>query len=229
MNKRVINEIENKKNTYKINGLLLTILLLLLCFTTFISTLYVDKYFKDKKIIENQERIDIVTSNVSASIVNDGIIEETILKEHFKKNKNKVTIERINTLDLSTLDKKPGSLKIDLRYRITKNDFKQNLYATNKSDVLVKFSYSNDLENWTYLNNVISLNVGNLNALVGNTYDIAGLKDELKILTNYEVKTDGKKNKRIYFRSETIFQNSPTLKNKSSFSANFTIEYNSSK
>ena len=70
MSKRVIDEIENKKQKPKTNKVLLVVLILLFCFTLFITSSYIIKYNNELKINGNEEIIEITNKKINASIIN---------------------------------------------------------------------------------------------------------------------------------------------------------------
>lgn len=221
MDKRV----ERASNNSEANRFLLVTLILLFCFTLFISIQYIAKYYINQSP-KNGEVIEIKTKDASASIINDGSIKKTITEDSFTID-NEIIIEKINTIELISNDKEESSLKFDVRYDITKNDFKENIIPSNKSEVLVRFSYSYDNEEWIYINNVISTNTSNISALIGNNYDIAGLVTKLNVVTDFEITANNQKPTKMYWRSETIFKNLEDNETAKDLNANFTILYKS--
>lgn len=224
MSKKVIDELENKKKKPKTNIVLLIVLILLFCFTLYITSKYVIKYNEDLKLTGNEEIIEITTKKINASIINNGFIDEQISNLNFN-DEEKIVIEKENIIEIISSDNEDNTLKFNINYNILVNDFKMNAIPTNKSEVLVKFAYSFDGDEWIYINNVISTNNSNISPLIGNTYDIAGLVSNLRVVSNYELGIKNKEKTKMYWKCETIFKNidkSETVKN---FKADFTIDY----
>lgn len=221
MDKRV----ENDKS--KTNKVLLIILILLFCFTLFITIQYIIKYQESKVITGNEEIIEIKTKDTSASIINNGLIEKKITTESFGEE-DEIVVENINSIEMISNEKDHSTIKFDIKYNISKNDFYANVIPSNKSEVLVRFSYSFDMKNWTYINNVISTNTSNISPLIGNNYDIAGLVTNLNVATNFELSATNKREAVIYWRSETIFKNINKIEEVKELNADFIIEYKSS-
>lgn len=220
---KAVSKKDNNKN--EINMLLLIILVLLFCFTFYITAQYVISYhLNEKEISKNNEVIKINNKYINATIINCGDIKESINKESFN-NEEEIIIEKINSVEVAANTKEEQTLKINVKYNILENEFKRNLMATNKSEVLVRFSYSYDNDNWTYINNVISTNSSNISPLIGNNYDIAGLITNLNVATNYEIKLNNENTTKLYWRSETIFKKTNDNEDIKNFKANFTIEY----
>lgn len=224
MSKRVIDEIENKKQKPKTNKVLLVVLILLFCFTLFITSSYIIKYNNELKINGNEEIIEITNKKINASIINNGTIDEKISSLVFEDEK-KIVIEKENVIEIISSDDEDNTIEFNINYNILVNEFKTNLIPTNKSEVLVKFAYSYDGDNWTYINNVISTNISNISPLIGNTYDIAGLVTNLRVATNYELGMKDKEKTKMYWKSETIFKNLDQSEAVKHFKANFTIDY----
>jgi len=224
MSKRVIDEIENKKQKPKTNKVLLVVLILLFCFTLFITSSYIIKYNNELKINGNEEIIEITNKKINASIINNGTIDEKISSLVFEDEK-KIVIEKENVIEIISSDDEDNTIEFNINYNILVNEFKTNLIPSNKSEVLVKFAYSYDGDNWTYINNVISTNISNISPLIGNTYDIAGLVTNLRVATNYELGMKDKEKTKMYWKSETIFKNLDQSEAVKHFKANFTIDY----
>lgn len=224
MNKRVINDIENKKKKPKTNKILLIILIMLFCFTLYITGQYIIKYNHDLKLKGNEEIIEITNSRINASIVNNGVIDENINNKSFKDG-NEITIEKVNVIEIISSTEEDNKLLFDINYNINNNEFKSNVIPSNKSEVLVRFSYSYDEEEWFYINNVISTNTSNISPLIGNNYDISGLITNLRVATNFELSAKDKNKTKMYWKSETIFKNLNDNENIRNFKADFTIDY----
>lgn len=211
----------------KVHKFLLVTLILLFFFTLFISFSYIIKYTQVTSLYKNGEIIEIKTKKLNSTIINNGIIERTINKDSFDNTKELV-LENINVIELKPTTNENSKMKYDVKYNISVNDFKQNAISTRKSEVLVRFSYSFDNENWIYINNVITTNISNISPLIGNNYDISGIVSKLNIATNHELSTSNNKAAKIYWRSETIFKNNDTFEGTKNFKAYFTIEYKAS-
>ena len=138
-----------------------------------------------------------------------------------------LVIEKINTVKFKTNDnsKENGLIKFDVKYDISVNDFIRNGISSNDSDLLVRFSYSYDKEEWNYINNVISTTESTINPLMGNYYDIAGIKTNLNVVTNYEITSEPGKSKTMYWRCETYIKNNQKEDFNHNIKANFKIEY----
>lgn len=203
--------------------LLFVILILLFGLTFFSSLVYIGKYYlnsnKDAEIIE----IEDYKNNIF--ITNDGKINRSVTKKDIE-NKENIVIEKYATIELKTNknSNEDGKVLFNVRYDINENDFSINPISTNASDVLVRFAYSFDNEDWTYINNVISANDSNLSPLMGNYFDIAGLISNLKIITNYELTNKPNEMIKMYWKSETVIQSKSENINKN-LNVNFKIEY----
>lgn len=227
MDKREENKLQdtiNKKNNT--NKFLLITLIILFFITLYISIQYIIKYQVSKMPDENEQIIEIKTKETNATIINNGVIEKKIDNNTFASEKE-VIIENINAIEMISNNNDHSSIKFDVKYNISKNDFKENDIANNNSEVLVRFSYSFDNKNWTYVNNVISTSSSNISPLIGNTYDIAGLVTDLKVATNYELSSNNKSSAIMFWRSETIFKDMKNNNNNKELKANFIIEYKS--
>ena len=122
------------------------------------------------------------------------------------------------------IPKSNGKLIFDVKYDIAENTFPYNAIAKTDSSLLVRFAYSLDNENWTYVNNVISTNNSNITPLMGNYFDISGLKSTLSVKTNYELTSSPGKTEKIFWKSETVIIPNNNLKD-SQIKANFYVEY----
>lgn len=220
MNKRVKKKASNK--------FLLIILILLFCFTLYISLQYIIKYNTIKNNQNSGDVIEIKTKEFSVSILNSEKIEETITSKSFKED-NEIIVERVNYIDVIAFEENENKIKYDVKYNILKNDFKTNLISSNNSEVLVRFSYSYDNKEWIYINNVISTNSSNISPLIGNNYDIGGLITTLNVATDFELEINNINSTKMYWRSETIFKNFESQyeveEYEKKLDANFTIEY----
>lgn len=207
--------------------ILLYVLIFLFVIMLGTSIMFIKKYYVSKELNNNfSETIEINNYRNNVLITNNGEIKENITNTTFKNNKEYV-IERVNAIKLTTNEKAEtdGIIKYDVKYNIEKNDFLRNEYSTNDSEVLVRFSYSFDNEEWIYINNVISTTESTLNVLMGNYYDISGMVTNLKIATNYEMSSAPGETITMYWRSETIFKNKKDIELNKNIEANFKLEY----
>lgn len=224
-----ISEVANQKNDSQI--ILLPVLIIIFFLVLGCSLLFINSYYQNKlNDEESKEVIKINNKKNNIFITNNELIKQKIVNESFKNNKD-ITIEKINFIELVTANdaNESGTITFDIDYEIIKNDFENNVFATNDSDVLVRFSYSYNKNDWTYINNVISTNNSTLSPLMGNYYDIAGLKTNLNIVTNLELNSEPGESKIMYWRSETIFKYNKNKKFDNEYEAKFKIEYNSNK
>ena len=221
MNKKVEENKENVTNE-NLNPFLLITLILLFCITLFISVKYIVKYHEGKKLNGTEQRIEIKTKDANASIIKNGMIEQVITNDSFKEE-DEIILEKVNIIEMISNNDNENDISFNIKYDIIENDFKMNTNASNKSEVLVRFSYSYDNETWTYVNNALSTNNSNIMPLIGNNYDIAGLVTTLNIATDYKLSATNKEITKMYWRSETIFKNVNSSKKDRAFKANFTI------
>ena len=166
----------------------------------------------------NNREVFLSSGNIPVTISNNGYIEETITNNLFDKN-NRYIIEKISSIEIKNEKENNNSILYNVRYEIIENSFPLNILSTTESNVLVRFSYSTDNVEWNYINNVISTSKSTINPLMGKYYDISGIVDNLKILSNKKLETN-----KIYWKCETIFQGRDKDIN-SVYKANFKIEY----
>lgn len=182
----------------------------LMCLGVLLGYLFIKKIMPNNIIHNN-------SNNTLSFINNNGYINENITNNSFDKN-DKYIITRESLIEIKENAKDNTPVNYNVIYEITENDFPYNLYSSNDSNVLARFSYSYDGVEWKYINNVISYNEETINPLMGKYYDISGLTGVLKVETNHEIKEN-----KIYWRSETIFRSmNKTINNK--FAGNFKIE-----
>ncbi len=206
--------------------LLLFVLIVLFGFTLYNSLMYIGKYYINKNKLENGiEIIEIKNSKMSVLINNEGNLEKKITQED---TEDETIIENKSSIAVETLkgEKKDGTIKFDVKYNILENSFHGNATSKDDSDVRVRFAYSFDNENWTYINNAISTYEGVLSPVVGNYYDIAGIISTLKIATNYELSSKPGESTTMYWKSETIIKNKQNVGH--NIKAEFKIEYKES-
>ncbi len=185
--------------------ILLFSLILLFGFTLFCSLLYIGSYYKarDEKN-KNGEIVEINNGDGQVVINNNGKINKSINEEDINDN-NSLTMESIVSIELNS--KNNISVLYNVIYDITKNEFLDKLDNNTDDNVLVRFSYSYDKKAWIYVNNVVSTTDGTLKILFGNYFDIAGLKLTINAISNMQIDSHGKTPNKIYWRSETTFQN----------------------
>lgn len=226
MNKRVIDEIE-ENNEAKTNSILV-ILILIFCFILGFTIIFSIKYNNKLKLLSSKNIIQLNNQNIKASIINNGLVDATISDNMFEIDKKQELIfENINIIEVKSLTSEENKMIFDINYNILENEFNINDSPTNKSEVLVRFSYSFDKENWTYINNVITTNVSNMSSLIGNNYDIAGQITNLNVSTNYELILKENEKLKMYWRSETIFKKINDKNKPRKFKAEFTIDHKS--
>ena len=207
--------------------LLLFVLIVLFGFTLYNSLMYIGKYYINKNKLENGiEVIEIKNSKMSILINNEGNLEKKITQEDTEdetiiENKSSITVETLKG------EKKDGTIKFDVKYNILENSFPGNATSKDDSDLRVRFAYSYDNENWTYISNTISTYESTINPLLQNYYDISGIVSTLKIATNFELTSAPGEKSKIYWKSETTIKNKESNLNKG-IKANFKIEYKES-
>ena len=208
-NREVINnekeDLEIRKVAYFKNSqqiLLLVILIVLFTLTFFCSLFYISKYYDAKINLGNGAKIlEVTTKDYYMVINNKGVIDKTINNADVEYN-DKITIEKVNKLTFTA--KKASNVTFNIRYNIINNDFERNAIANLNNDVLVRFMYSYDNENWEYVNNAISTTESTLKPLMGSYYDISGLVTKLKVVTNYNLENKTGKDVQMYWKCETI-------------------------
>ncbi len=218
---------ENMKHHKNVSQYLLLFILIALFGLTFFSCLYyIGSYYQNKnKILHNAEVIEINKDNINALITNDGKIKGTL--DNISEETEQYSIEKVNTIVLKTDEKskEDGKIYFNIKYNISENTFNRNMIAKNDSDLLVRFSYSFDNDNWTYLNNVITTNNNStINPMMGNFYDIAGYISDLNVQTGYELTSKPGEEIKMYWKCETIMSNIKDNADKKII-ANFNIEY----
>ena len=215
-----IKKIANSKPFYQ--KFLFYVLTFLFCIMLIISVLFVKKFCDYDKKDNNVETIEINNKKNNILITNNGEINIEINKDSFK-NKEDLLIEKISSIELTKNNKK-SEILYDIKFDVLENEFNRNDFSTLESDVLVKFSYSYDLENWKYINNVISTSESTITPLMGNNYDISGIKSILNVVSNNEINVKKEKKLKIYWRCELVFKYNK-LKDTKKFKGDFRIEY----
>ena len=211
----------SKSQTFLFYSLVI-IFIIMLCYMTYtITNHYINKKQRKTEVIE------VNYNKNKVMIINNGQIKESINNDSFANTENEIVIERINSIELisnKNATEKPR-ISYNVKYKINKNTFNRNLYSTSNSNLLVKFSYSLDCENWTYINNVISTPDSTINPLVGNFYDIAGYETTLNVITNLRLEAEKNGSNKVYWRSETVFKKLDSKNIDDVLDANFMIEY----
>ncbi len=206
--------------------LLLFVLIVLFGFTLFNSLYYIGKYYWNEKDYEKGiETIEINNKKNTVFILNQGDIDKKVSEN----DKEEIVLVNESSIELTTNkdEAKDGKITFDVKYNISENDFPVNLYSKEDSDVRVRFAYSYDNENWTYISNTISTYESTINPLLQNYYDISGIVSTLKIATNFELTSAPGEKSKIYWKSETTIKNKESNLNKG-IKANFKIEYKES-
>ena len=106
--------------------ILLIVLIVLFGFTFYCTLVYIGDYYKEQKSeYPENEVFKINNDKNSVLIINNGKIEKTIAEEDTLLKDN-VVIENYSSIELSTNKdaEMNGTMVYDLRYNITKNDFK---------------------------------------------------------------------------------------------------------
>lgn len=202
---------------------MLGVSIILFCFMLTFSIIFISGYFQKK--LDKPDINDAINTRNNILITNNGEIKLHINKESFV-NKNDLKIEKINTIEYDNKDSKDdNSIKINIKYNILHNKFSRNSYSTTDSDVIVRFSYSYDEEEWTYINNVISINDSTIKPLMGNYYDVSGIEGNLNVSTNFEINASALEKVKMYWRSETVFKYNPDKIIDNNYEAYFKIEY----
>jgi len=206
--------------------------MMFLFFVLLISSIFLghNYYVNNKKIEGLNEVIEINTRKNSVLITNSGYLEQKINSLSFKEKDN-LKYEQISVIELVTDEKseEKGLVHYDVVYNIIDNEFKANDINTLHSEVLIKFSYSYDLENWKNVNNVISATNSTITPMMGGYYDISGIKSRLNIVTNAELKASPGKKTKIYWRSQLIFNEQKNIKEAKKYKAELKIEYKDNK
>ena len=213
-----------KESNY--SKIIFCILIIILGFSSANLLISINSYKNSKEnYVNNENIIEIKRYKDNILITNDGNINEIINNKSYDKD-NTYKIEKIISIQLKS-DKNGEDSKVlyNLKYNIFKNDFPKNVISKNESDVLVKFSYSYDKKEWVTINNVLSTTESTINPLMGKLYDISGIKDNLKILTNATLEAEDGSSNIIYWKSETIFKKQNNNDQSNTFNASFKIEY----
>lgn len=202
---------------------LLFVLIVLFGLTLFCTLFYVGKYYK-KDDAREPEVIEITNKKNKVIIKNSGLINKKI-DDYDLIGSSDIIIENTDTIELLIdKDSEDGIMSYNVKYILEKNEFPYNILANNDSDVLIRFSYSYDNTNWTYVNNVIRSSNSNISPIMGSYFDVSGIEDELSIVTNYTIDYNASDHIKMYWKCETVIKNRDSNLNKN-LKANFKIEY----
>ena len=217
-------EYKYKSNNY--SKIIFCILIMTLGFSIANLFISINSYQKSKTdFIPNENAIKIQRYKDNILIINNGIIDENITNDSYDKDGN-YKIERIVSIQIESYKNgEDSNVQYNLKYNILENEFNKNAIPNNDSEVVVRYSYSYDLKEWNYINNVISTSESTINPLMGKTYDISGIKDNLKVATKAELKAKDGESNIIYWKSETIFKNKNNKNINKNFKVSFKIEY----
>lgn len=217
---------EFKDNSSNYSKIIFCVLIMILGFS--IANLFIsfNSYKKSKlDFMPNDNTIEIKRHKDNILIINNGIIEEKITNDNYNKDGNYM-IERIVSIEIkSNKNGEDSKAQYNLKYNILENEFNKNALPSTDSEVIVRYSYSHDLKEWNYINNVLSTNESTINPLMGKAYDISGIKDNLKIATNATIEAKDGESNIIYWKSETIFKKKNNKSINNNFKANFKIDY----
>ena len=221
-------DIEIKKiahYSYMSQYILFGVLIILFGFTLYSSLVYVGKYYNATNN-EYSELIEIRNDKDKIVVTNNGELNKTLtIKDD--NNGEDVIVRTYDTIEIDSKDyQNINNYFFDIRYDIIQNDYSKNLIASSDSDVLVRFAYSKDNKEWTYINNAIKYNDINITPLIGALYDLSGIVGNIKVATKFNVKTNPYEKVKIYWKSETIIKYKKDNLGKN-IKANFKINYNS--
>lgn len=199
--------------------ILYTVIFVIVCICSFIQiNSYIEKKSlfndnKETKINSKDSKLIINNNSRVANYTNGGIVNSM---------NNEATVSNMSYLDLTVNEDSKSKVlyNYNVRYRIYANDY----VSENENDikVYVRFAYSSDLENWTYINNVISTTSGTIMPSMGNKYDVTGLTSTLSVATNYEISGKPGKETKLYWKAETIYTN---IDNEDAVSKNYEADF----
>lgn len=218
-----IKKVANTKNMFQ--PFLLALLIILFLGMLTCSFLLVHNFYQ-KRDNASSEVIEIKNDKNKILIVNNGNIKENLSLSSFN-NEETLKIEKVNSVNINTSSdaKTNGLVKYNVKYIINKNDFPKMGNDTTDSEILVRFAYSYDLEEWTYINNVISTTTSTIMPLMGKNYDISGINSTLSVISGEELESKPGENKTIHWKSETIIRNFKNENIVRNIEADFKIEY----
>lgn len=210
----------------KSQTILLYSLIIIFIFTLSYTTIEIISRYSNKRK-NNTEIIEVMSNKDRVVIINNGKINQVLTNDSFKEDENELIIERINSIELFSNNNtnRNSNILYNVRYNITKNTFNNELFKKNGSQIKVKFSYSKDGIDWTYIDNVISIPESTISPMEENYYDITGIETNLKIMTNLKLEAEKDSSNKIYWRSETVFKKTDIENIDGELDANFKIEY----
>ena len=179
-------------------------------------------FFDQKKNVykTNSNLIEFRTKNKKVSIVNNGKIRENINDNKFTDDKYVLT--KVNSL--SVISNQDDNIKYNVRFNIYHNDYIKKNYSLADSDILAKFYYSYDNNDWTVINNVLRTQQGELKPMMGNNYDISSVVDNIKVSSDSILNVKKSEVTNMYWKVEITFRNNDDIVN-NNFIADFYIEY----
>ena len=186
--------------------------------TTFLTI----KDYMGKLHSKNVETLKIEKDDYDITIVNNTVEEDIDLSGLTSADER--VLEKINYIEVENKSNVTKSIKYDVKLNIVKNEFAHSIYSSNDSDILVRFSYSNDKSNWNYIKNSISTTDSVLNVLMGDYYDISGIEDSLRVVTNKNIDIKAHDKEKIYWRMELYYQNKQSNNTHSKFNSVFKID-----
>lgn len=218
-----LDKIALKKNHYIDKTIIFYIIIfigILIC-----SLWQIVSYYEKQKLYSNSDNQSEINSTESKFVIfNDAKVPNYTEQALINEESTEAIVESISKLNL-IIDKESKaniSYNYNVRYRIYDN---YSEYNNNEPNVLVRFSYSEDNKNWTYINNAISTTNGTIIPLMGNYYDITALESTLQVASNMEIEGKPGDNKELYWRAETTYKNIDLNSNKKILNASFNVEY----
>lgn len=201
------------------------ILIILFGFTFYSALVYIGKYYNNKKEQELYSEVIKINKNDDRIVISNNGELNKVLSVEDDNNAEDIVIENVDLIEITSKDiKNINTYLFDVRYNILENEFPKNVVATNDSNILVRFAYSYDQENWNYIDNAISINDNNMKPLIGGLYDLSGVIGNIKVATNFQIKSNPYEPVKVYWKSETIMKyNNDNLGKK--IKADFKISY----
>ena len=183
------------------------ILIILFGFTFYSALVYIGKYYNNKKEQELYSEVIKINKNDDRIVISNNGELNKVLSVEDDNNAEDIVIENVDLIEITSKDiKNINTYLFDVRYNILENEFPKNVVATNDSNILVRFAYSYDQENWNYIDNAISINDNNMKPLIGGLYDLSGVVGNIKIATNFQIKSNPYEPVKVYWKSETIMK-----------------------
>ena len=183
------------------------ILIILFGFTFYSALVYIGKYYNNKKEQELYSEVIKINKNDDRIVISNNGELNKVLSVEDDNNAEDIVIENVDLIEITSKDiKNINTYLFDVRYNILENEFPKNVVATNDSNILVRFAYSYDQENWNYIDNAISINDNNMKPLIGGLYDLSGVVGNIKIATNFQIKSNPYEPVKVYWKSETILK-----------------------